>query len=182
MVTLLLGDARDVVRERERRREVVPLERLLGGAARLSPDRRFVIAGPGYPEHCRAQNVERVEHVAPGEHPGFYAAQRLTLNVTRAAMVDAGWSPSVRLFEAAACGVPIVSDWWSGLDAFFTPGEEIFVAETSDEAAHIVRNTDGATLARVAERARARVLREHTAERRAEQLEREVDELVRAAA
>jgi spore maturation protein CgeB len=159
------------------------VERLLLEPARRLPDLTFAVGGPQYPPEIDwPANVERVEHVAPREHARFYAAQRLTLNVTRTAMVDAGWSPSVRLFEAAACGVPILSDWWTGLDAFFTPGEEILVAETTDDAACIVRDTDDATLARVADRARARVLREHTAERRAEQLEREVEELVRAAA
>ncbi len=47
----------------------------------------------------------------------FYNQQRFTLNVTRADMIAAGWSPSVRLFEAAACGTPIISDAWAGLES-----------------------------------------------------------------
>jgi spore maturation protein CgeB len=159
------------------------VERLLLEPARLLPELRFVVGGPQYPPEIDwPANVERVEHVEPAAHPRFYGEQRLTLNVTRAAMVDAGWSPSVRLFEAAACGVPVVSDRWAGLDAFFVPGREIFVAETAADAVRLVRDVDDATLTAVARRARDRVLREHTAARRAEQLEQEVDQLMRAAA
>jgi spore maturation protein CgeB len=159
------------------------VERLLLEPARRLPERRFVVAGAQYPPEIDwPTNVKRVEHVTPLEHPRFYASQRLTLNVTRDAMIEAGWSPSVRLFEAAACGVPIMSDWWAGLDAFFVPGEEILVARTADDAVRIVATTTDDELAAIARRARSRVLAEHTAERRAEQLEAEVAELVGAVA
>jgi spore maturation protein CgeB len=159
------------------------LERLLLEPARRLPELRFVVGGPQYPPEVDwPENVERIEHVEPARHPRFYAEQRLTLNVTRAAMIEAGWSPSVRLFEAAACGVPIVSDWWPGLEAFFVPGREILVAESSDDAERVVRECDDWALAEIANHARARVLAEHTAERRAEQLEDEVAALARAAA
>jgi spore maturation protein CgeB len=159
------------------------LERLLLEPARRLLELRFAVGGPQYPAEVDwPGNVVHVQHVAPDEHPRFYASQRLTLNVTRRAMVEAGWSPSVRLFEAAACGVAIVSDWWPGLDAFFVPGEEVLVATTTEEATRIVAETDDAELAAIAAAARERVLREHTAARRAEQLEAEVAELARVAA
>jgi spore maturation protein CgeB len=159
------------------------LERLLLEPARRLAAHRFAVGGPQYPPEIEwPANVERREHVPPAAHPRFYASQRLTLNITRRAMVEAGWSPSVRLFEAAACGVPVVSDWWPGLDSFFVPGEEILVAQTSEEATRIVADSDEATLRAIADAARARVLTEHTAERRAEQLEAAVVELARAAA
>jgi spore maturation protein CgeB len=102
------------------------LEKLLLEPARRAPELRFVVAGPQYPSDIVwPANVERLEHVPPAEHPAFYAASRFTLNVTRADMVAAGWSPSVRLFEAGACGAPVISDIWPGLEALFTPGEEI---------------------------------------------------------
>jgi spore maturation protein CgeB len=123
-----------------------------------------------------------IAHVPPSKHTYFFAEQRLTLNVTRRAMVDAGWSPSVRLFEAAACGVPIVSDWWPGIVDFFVPGQEILVAHTSEEALEILRGTDDDQLVEIADRARRRVLAEHTASRRAAQLEEEVAALVASAA
>jgi spore maturation protein CgeB len=148
------------------------LERLLLEPARRWREGRFVVAGPQYPRELRwPGNVARMEHVAPSQHPSFYAAQRFALNVTRADMVRAGWSPSVRLFEAAACATPIVSDAWDGLEAFFAPGREILLARTTEEALEIVRDTPEAERRRVGEAARARVLREHTAAHRARELE-----------
>ncbi|MEH3047814.1 CgeB family protein [Sphingomonas adhaesiva] len=111
------------------------LERLLIDAARRAPDRRFVVAGPQYPAAIDwPANVERIEHLPPADHPDFYSASRATLNVTRADMIAAGWSPSVRLFEAAACGTPIVSDRWEGIDELLVPGREIVLADTTDDA------------------------------------------------
>jgi spore maturation protein CgeB len=151
------------------------LERLLIEPARRWPEGRFAVAGAQYPDSIRwPANVERREHIPPTEHPAWYGSQRFTLNVTRARMIEAGWSPSVRLFEAAACGVPIVSDWWSGLDAFFVPGKEILIARDGDEVLATVRDLDEASRRRIAEAARVRVLAEHTGERRAEELERYV--------
>jgi len=159
------------------------LERLLLEPARLLPSLRFAVGGPQYPDASGwPRNVEHLEHVPPPAHPRFYASQRLTLNVTRRAMVAAGWSPSVRLFEAAACGVPIVSDWWPGLDAFLVPGTEVLVAATTDDVVRILRDVGDDELDAIATAARERVLAEHTAERRAEQLEAEVAALTRVAA
>jgi spore maturation protein CgeB len=110
-----------------------------------------------------------IEHVPPGEHPAFYCSSRLTLNVTRAAMARTGYCPSGRLFEAAACGTPIVSDSWEGLDSFFEPGREILVAHSTAEAVEAMQLPPEA-LAAVAASARRRTLAEHTAERRAEEL------------
>ncbi|HXR61364.1 MAG TPA: glycosyltransferase [Solirubrobacterales bacterium] len=151
------------------------LERLLLEPARDAPELDFAVAGPQYPAGIEwPGNVERVEHVPPAEHPGFYASQRFTLNVTRAEMRAAGWSPSVRLFEAAACGVPVISDRWDGLDRLFTPGEEILIADDAEDVLRLLAETGEDRRLALAERARARVLAEHTAERRCEQLEAEV--------
>jgi spore maturation protein CgeB len=147
------------------------LEALLIEPARRAPARRFAVAGPLYPDDVEwPANVERFVHLSPAQHRAFYGAQRFTLNVTRADMVRAGWSPSVRLFEAAACGVPIISDLWPGLDEIFVPGREIFVAETGDEALAILTLSDEETRRRVAAAARRRVLAEHTGQRRVAQL------------
>jgi hypothetical protein len=109
------------------------LNALLVDAARQAPHLKFCVAGPQYPADIAwPDNVERLEHVAPADHPAFYSASRFTLNVTRADMIAAGYSPSVRLFEAAACGVPIISDVWPGLDELFEPGREIaFATDTA---------------------------------------------------
>jgi spore maturation protein CgeB len=151
------------------------LERLLIGPARRLTDGDFAVAGPQYPEAIEwPANVERIEHVAPGDHARFYASQRFTLNVTRAQMREAGWSPSVRLFEAAACAVPVISDRWDGLEEIFTPGEEILIADSPDDVVHHLTETGEDKRLAIGERARARVLAEHTAARRCEQLEAEV--------
>ena len=153
------------------------LERLLLDAARRLPDRRFVVAGPEFPEGIAwPDNVERVDHLPPAEHRAFYTRQRWTLNVTRQDMVRAGWSPSVRLFEAAGCGTPIISDRWEGLDAFFEPGREIIIADTTEDAARILRETPDEERRAIGARARERVLEAHTSDARATELERYVAE------
>jgi spore maturation protein CgeB len=149
------------------------LERLLLAPARRWPEGRFVVAGPQYPKGIRwPKNVRRVTHLAPRQHRAFYNAQRFTLNVTRADMVRAGYSPSVRLFEAAACATPIISDVWPGLEAFLEPGTEILLARTAaDTLAYLHDMTDDERRA-IGARARTRILEAHTAAHRAAQLER----------
>lgn len=159
------------------------LERLLLEPARALPARRFAVAGPQYPPELEwPANVERREHLAPAEHPSFYASQRFTLNVTRAAMASAGWSPSVRLFEAAACGVPAVSDAWPGLDCFFEPGKEILVARSAGEVVEALSEIAPDEARAMGAAARRRVLAEHTPDRRAEELEEHVRSLRAVAA
>jgi spore maturation protein CgeB len=151
------------------------LERLFLTPARSEPGRRFVIAGSQYPpEFPWAPNVWYLAHLPPADHPAFYASSRLTLNVTRGAMAAMGWCPSGRLFEAAACGCPILTDWFAGLDAFFTPGEELIVARTSAETLRALAFPAGA-LSGIARRARERTLDEHSAARRADELVRLLD-------
>ena len=146
------------------------LRRLLLSAARSSAGHRFVVAGPGYPEEAWPSNVERVEHVAARDHRAFYTSQRFTLNLTRADMVRAGYSPSVRLFEAAACGVPIISDYWKGLDTLFHAGSEILISRSPADTVRAL-STPERSRAAIGVRARRRVMAEHTAEHRAAQIE-----------
>ncbi|HTV89244.1 MAG TPA: glycosyltransferase [Stellaceae bacterium] len=146
------------------------LLRLFIAPARQRPDLRFVIGGAQYPaDFPWLPNIWFERHVTPALHPRFYAAARATLNITRAAMAECGWCPSGRLFEAAACGAPIISDRWQGLEAFFAPGHEILVAESSEDVLAVLDCGD-AELAQIAEAARERALAEHSADRRALQL------------
>jgi spore maturation protein CgeB len=159
------------------------LERFLLEPARRWPEGRFAVAGPQYPEHLTwPDNVDRTMHLSPREHPGFYSAQRFTLNVTRADMVRAGWSPSVRLFEAGACGVPILTDVWEGLDEFFRLGDEVLPVASTEEALAILRGMPEDERRALGERCRERVLAEHTAAHRAEALEGHVLEVAARAA
>ncbi len=153
------------------------LEQLLIGPARQLTTERFAVAGPLYPDKIDwPENVERIEHLAPPQHRAFYNAQRFTLNITRADMRNSGYSPSVRLFEAAACGTPIVSDAWPGIEEFFVPGKEILIARsTADAIGYLTRPSEPEALA-IGVRGRKRVLREHTAVHRALQIEQYVQE------
>lgn len=153
------------------------LTRLLLEAAESWPEGRFAVAGAQYPTNVQwPSNVEHFEHIAPTDHAQFFQAARFTLNVTRRAMIACGHSPSVRLFEAAACGTPIISDYWAGLDEFFELDREILVAaSTADTLGHLRETSEPKRLA-LAARAQARVLSEHTAGQRADELERYLSE------
>ena len=130
------------------------------------------MAGPQYPDGVDwPDNVERIDHVPPAEHPAFYSASRFTLNVTRAQMIAAGYSPSVRLFEAAACGAPIISDVWDGLETLFRPGREIAFARSSEDVLDVLQRMDEPARQAMAGAARDRILGRHTAAHRAAELE-----------
>jgi spore maturation protein CgeB len=147
------------------------LEELFLKPARNSPFRRFLIGGSKYPQDFPwTENTFYVQHVQPSSHSQFYCSSRITLNVTRRAMAQMGFCPSGRLFEAAACGVPILSDYWEGLECFFEPGAEILPARNSEDTLHAMELTD-AELNRISRAARERTLEQHSANRRAEELE-----------
>ena len=148
------------------------LDRLLVAPAATDPTAAMVVAGPMYPESVTwPANVERIPHLSPADHRAFYNAQRFTLNITRAEMLRAGYSPSVRLFEAAACGTPIITDPWEGLAEFFLPGEEILVANSAAEVLEILRDLPEQQARELGRRGRERVLAAHTAAHRAAELE-----------
>ena len=153
------------------------LERLLIEPARAMPDARFVVAGPQYPDTIDwPANVERIDHLPPSEHAAFYSASRFTLNVTRADMIAAGWSPSVRLFEAAACACPIISDRWDGLTTLFNSPAEILLA---DSVSDVVTALGGADAPAIGLAGQARVLAEHSAAHRAAELENHLTQAAR---
>jgi spore maturation protein CgeB len=152
-----------------------PLEKLLLEPARRAPEKRFVVAGPQYPDSIAwPANVRRINHLAPADHRVFYNQQSFTLNITRADMIKAGYSPSVRLFEAAACGVPIISDHWDGIETFFTPNQEILIAHNSDEVLSYLSGLSKEDRQQLAHRGRTRILTHHTAAHRALELEQYV--------
>lgn len=143
------------------------VESMLVEAARRRPESRFLLAGPLYPADWQwPANVVRKEHVSPVDHPALYCSSRLTLNLTRETMAASGYCPSGRFFEAAACGAPIVSDWFRGLDTFFMPGQELLLANDTHEVLQALDRQD-TTLLGMARRARERTLDEHTGYRRA---------------
>jgi spore maturation protein CgeB len=155
------------------------LEQLLLEPASRLTSRQFVVAGSQYPKSLQwPANVARIDHVSPAEHPNFYGQQLYTLNVTRADMVSAGFSPSVRLFEAAACGVPVITDRWAGLDSIFTTGKEIVVVDNPQQVIHVLEELPDDRRRSIAAAARKRLLTSHTPEHRAKQLEEYYQEVI----
>ncbi|MDF3062357.1 MAG: glycosyltransferase [Microvirga sp.] len=156
------------------------LERLFIEPARRRPEQRFLIGGAQYPtDFPWTDNIFFVRHLPPADHPAFFSSSRLTLNVTRQAMAEMGWCPSGRLFEAAACGAAILTDDWDGLDAFFEPGREILVARSGDDTIAAL-GLSMIERREIAEAGRERVLAEHTSDRRAITMEKELESARRA--
>lgn len=148
------------------------LEELFSNPANEMPRKRFLLAGAQYPAILKwPRNVKRINHLSPRSHAAFYSSSRLTLNLTRADMVGWGFSPSVRLFEAAACSCPIISDPWPGLGTILKIGSEVLLARDRGDVIALINDTDHSELRRIGERARSRVLEEHSALRRAKQFE-----------
>jgi spore maturation protein CgeB len=155
------------------------LNQLLVGPARLWSEGRFIVAGPQFPEALDwPANVCRQDHLAPADHCAFYNSQRFTLNVTRQDMVASGYAPSVRLFEAAACRIPVISDYWPGLETFFTPGEEILISYSTEETLYYLQQIPEDVRKKMAAMAHARILAEHTPAHRARELEAYVGEVL----
>ena len=147
------------------------LETLLLKVARQQPGSRFAVAGPQYPKDIQwPANVKRIEHLPANGHRRFYNSQKFALNVTRQDMVRAGYSPSVRLFEAAACGIPILTDEWAGLESFFEFSSEILPVRSAEDVTSYLQMREEQRL-EIGERARRRTLREHTAAVRAREFE-----------
>lgn len=148
------------------------VERFLNAVARRLPEREFIVAGPQYPPELEwAENVRLVPHLPPDRHAAFYTSARWQLNATRADMVAAGWSPSVRLFEAGAVGAAVISDYWTGIDELFEPGREIVLPHSTEEVVEIIVGTHADDRRAIGEDFRERILAEHTSDRRAEELE-----------
>lgn len=149
-----------------------PLQSLMLDAADVLQEKKFVVAGPQYPSTIQwSANVERIEHLPPSEHRKFYNSQMFTMNITRADMIKAGYSPSVRLFEAAACGTPIISDYWSGIETIFNIGSEILISHSKEDTITYLTQISNEERRSIGERARQKVLHHHTAAHRANELE-----------
>jgi spore maturation protein CgeB len=138
--------------------------------ARRHPERQFLLAGSMYPWQWQwPENVRRIEHVSPGAHARFYSSSHITLNITRQEMARNGWCPSGRFFEAAACGTPLISDWWEGLDSFFDVLRDVRVVASAGDVENALNMSD-TELRTLAGHARQRTLDEHTGEVRARQM------------
>ena len=149
-----------------------PLQSLMLDAAEKLAGKKFVVAGPQYPASTIwPGNVERIEHLPPSAHRRFYNSQRFAMNITRADMIRAGYSPSVRLFEAAACGTPIISDYWDGLDTILETGTEILISASADDTIRYITGIEEEERKEIGMRARKKVMDLHTAAHRAAELD-----------
>jgi spore maturation protein CgeB len=157
------------------------VEELLLEPARRHPHRRFMLAGSMYPwDWPWPKNLRRIDHVPPRDHPRFYSSSRATLNITREDMARNGWCPSGRFFEAAACGTPVISDWWEGLDWFFDVVREIRVVARAEHVESVLHMPEEA-LRILGAHARERALDDHTGQVRARQLLQYLEEARQAA-
>jgi spore maturation protein CgeB len=147
------------------------LEHLLFSVAKQNSGQQFAVAGPQYPkEIVWPPNVERIEHLPATQHRQFYNSQKFTLNLTRRDMVRAGYSPSVRLFEAAACGIPILTDEWPGLDTIFDVESEILPVRNGQDVTSYLQIPEDQRI-EIGNKARSRTLQFHTAAVRAQEFE-----------
>lgn len=147
------------------------LQELFVETARRMRSERFVMGGAQYPDSFPwLPNIYFVRHLPPSLHGAFFCSSRATLNITRSSMAEYGYCPSGRLFEAAACGAPMISDWWVGLETFFAPGEEILQVSSSEDVMAALTLSDG-ELRRIGDAARQRAMEQHTAESRVLELE-----------
>jgi spore maturation protein CgeB len=147
------------------------LEQLFLRPAQHLPQERFLLGGAQYPDSFPwTENIAFVRHLPPDLHSAFFSSCRATLNVTRAAMARYGFCPSGRLFEAAACGAPLLTDTWEGLDQFFVPGQEVLAVSTTNDVVEALSLSD-AELRTMAHVARQRTLAEHTGTHRVMELE-----------
>lgn len=141
-------------------------------AASKSPDQLFKIGGSGWGDKPMPENVEYIGHVYTKDHNAFNCTPKAVLNISRDSMAKMGFSPATRVFEAAGAGACIITDYWLGIDFFFEPGKEILVANSGDEVAQILAGLSAEEAKAIGEAAKAKVLRSHTYEHRAKEVQK----------
>jgi spore maturation protein CgeB len=154
------------------------VERFLFAPARRCPERRFLLGGSGWDPGAVPANVRCLGHVRTADHNAFNATPRIVLNIARDSMAETGFSPATRVFEAAGAGACLLTDHWEGIELFLEPGEEVLVARDGQDVVDCLQGLPPDRLKAIGQRARARILSEHTYAHRARQL----DALLRARA
>ena len=148
------------------------LERLLIEPARRWGEGRFAVAGTRYPRSIRwPRNIKRLTRATPARRRAFCNSERFALNVTPSSPNAAAFFPGASLFEAAACGTPIISDFFQGIETFFKPDDEILISHSPDETLIYLEEISELDRRRIGYRARERVLARHTVRHRAVELE-----------
>ena len=161
--------------DNERTQEIE--EYLLRPALRLRP-RPVLVHGVRYPpealQKLDAAGIHYGGYLPNLQAPAVYAASRLTLHVPRSPYRDGlGGIPTIRVFEALACGCPLVTSPWQDEEGLFKAGRDFLVASNGREMTALLLDLlDSETWRRqLAERGRATILERHTCAHRAQQLE-----------
>ena len=161
--------------DRERR-----VEEFFLGPANALPSRSFLLGGSGWEDKPVSANVRRLGHVGTRDHNAFNCSALAVLNVARDSMASTGFSPATRVFEAAGAAACLITDAWEGIELFLTPNEEVLVAHDGNEVARLLDELDPARSRAIGRAARKRVLALHTYARRAEQVEANLNGVVKS--
>jgi spore maturation protein CgeB len=140
-------------------------------AARLLPERRFLLGGSGWQDKAIPASVRYVGHVYTADHNAFNCTPLAVLNVSRESMARYGYSPATRVFEAAGAASCLITDSWEGIELFLEPGSEVLVADDGAAVAEHLNRLDASSARRIGRAAYSRILAEHTYAHRAAQLE-----------
>ena len=159
-------------------------EFFLDPAEQLAGERSFTIYGVRYPaEGLRSLEVAHVRYggYLPNlDAPAIYASAGVTVHIPRQqySAVMTG-IPTIRVFEALACGIPLISAPWQDTEELFRPGDLRFVSNADEMTAAMLALLDHpAEAARQAERGFETVLARHTCVHRAQELTRICKELL----
>jgi spore maturation protein CgeB len=147
-------------------------------SARQLPELRFAVHGVRYPEEGKQEmetaGINVRGWIANHRVPEAFAQARMTLHIPRGPYLDAlPGIPTIRPFEAMACGIPLVSTQWEDREGLFRQGKDYLLvrspAEMRDALLRLTRDEDARM--RLAESGLETVRARHSCEHRAEQLE-----------
>jgi len=139
--------------------------------AQRMPGRSFLIGGSGWETRAMPANVRSAGHIYTREHNAFNATPLAVLNVARDSMAATGFSPATRVFEAAGAAACLITDAWQGIELFLEPGREVLVARDGADVAALLQALTPEQAKAIGTAARARILDEHTYERRGRQVD-----------
>ena len=138
------------------------VEEFFFAATAASPEFNFLLGGEGWGDKSMPPNVRWIGHVGTGDHNRINCSARIVLNINRASMANVGFSPPTRVFEAAGAGACLITDYWAGIEEFFTPGCEILVAHGAHDITDLLKTVDAKLAREIGEAMRRRAQQEHT--------------------
>ena len=144
------------------------VEEFFFAPARRLPERSFIIGGSGWEPQHMPPNVKAIGHVATADHNAFNTSPLAVINIARTSMAEIGFSPATRVFEAAGAGACLISDAWEGMELFLEPGVEVLIARDGGDVAEIMAALTREQAHEIGDAARRRILRQHTYDRRAD--------------